>query len=205
MLLFSTHITPRLSYIVEFISKELFDEHAQIVLTTDREVFIAAPGPRINYSTQQIPGCFTLRPAITPAAPPAPPAALLFESGIYPIAIECILCNDQKAFFPTEGDLPFDHFGSFLLSLSRYEEYLPIQKMNTAALPTPIHSPGGKAFLDQPLINGWLQEFKNAIIASLPRPCLPLNPVFKFIPTYDIDTAWSYRYKGWRRNMGGII
>ena len=29
--------------------------------------------------------------------------------------------------------------------------------------------------------------------------------MFKFIPTYDIDTAWSYRYKGWRRNLGGSL
>jgi len=26
-----------------------------------------------------------------------------------------------------------------------------------------------------------------------------------FLPSYDIDIAWSYRYKGWWRNMGGLI
>jgi hypothetical protein len=28
---------------------------------------------------------------------------------------------------------------------------------------------------------------------------------FKFIPTYDIDSAWSYLHKGWRRNLGGAL
>jgi hypothetical protein len=28
---------------------------------------------------------------------------------------------------------------------------------------------------------------------------------FKFIPTYDIDIAYSYLHKGWKRNTGGLI
>ncbi len=28
---------------------------------------------------------------------------------------------------------------------------------------------------------------------------------FKFIPTYDIDIAYSYKYKGLKRNLGGLL
>src|ERR1700721_2714250 len=74
MLLFSSHITPRLNYIVDFIGNELFDDHNPITITTDATAFAAAAGPRINYSHQDIPGCFTLRPA--PTASPTATAAI---------------------------------------------------------------------------------------------------------------------------------
>ncbi|MBS1662676.1 MAG: hypothetical protein JST68_16655, partial [Bacteroidetes bacterium] len=51
MLLYSPHITARLQYILGFISKELFD--SPIRITSDIDEFLAAAGPRINYSTQR--------------------------------------------------------------------------------------------------------------------------------------------------------
>jgi hypothetical protein len=37
-------------------------------------------------------------------------------------------------------------------------------------------------------------------------PVLPIrNLKFSFRPTYDIDIAWSFRNKGFQRNMGGIL
>jgi hypothetical protein len=209
MLLFSTHITPRLRYIVEFVSKELFDEPAKIALTTDRETFAAATGPRINYSPLPIAGCFTLRPAALPASPgplasSGPPASLLFESGVHPIEIECFLCKDQTAFFPTEGDFPFDLFSAAFYLLSRYEEYLPHPKDEYGRFPHTHSLAWREGFLDQPLINSWLQEFRSALSRRYPDLVFRY-PVFKFVPTYDIDTAYSYLYKGWRRNLGGAL
>ena len=58
MLLFSTHITARLRYIVRFFSQELFDQ--PIDLTTDADVFRAYTGPRINYSELEFENCFGL-------------------------------------------------------------------------------------------------------------------------------------------------
>jgi len=131
MLLFSTHITPRLQYIIEFFSKELFDDPAAIRVTGDKTFFATATGPRINYSTESFPNCFQLRPG-----------GLLDETGIHPISITCLTHNDQKAFFPTDGDLPFDIFAASFYLLSK--NTFPIQKMNTAGLPIPIHSRGRK-------------------------------------------------------------
>jgi hypothetical protein len=58
--------------------------------------------------------------------------------------------------------------------------------------------------LEVPLINYWIRELKNKLSALYPGLVFH-HPVFKFIPTYDIDSAWSYRYKGWRRNLGGAL
>ncbi|HKO81563.1 MAG TPA: polysaccharide deacetylase family protein, partial [Chitinophagaceae bacterium] len=31
------------------------------------------------------------------------------------------------------------------------------------------------------------------------------HSLFTFLPTYDIDIAWSYKHKGWWRSFGGLI
>jgi hypothetical protein len=193
MLLLSAHITSRLSYIVDFIGTELFDDHTPITITTDVPAFAAATGPRINYSHHDISGCFTLRPV-----------PLLFESGIRPIPVECFPFNDQKAFFPTAGDFPFDLFAAAFYLLSRYEEYLPHDKDEYGRYAHTASLAWREGFLDQPLINTWLKEFKAGLSQHYPGLVFRY-PVFKFIPTYDIDSAYSYLHKGWWRNTGGAL
>jgi hypothetical protein len=193
MIFFSQHITRRLSYVVDFVSTELFDEPTRITITTDQSAFAAAPGPRINYSAQDIPGCFRLRPV-----------PLLFDSGIRALTVQCFTFKDQKAFFPTEGDLPFDIFAAIFYLLSRYEEYLP-HPLDEYGRFAHTHSVAFReGFLDQPLINTWLREFKNALSGHYPDLAFRY-PVFKFVPTYDIDSAYAYLHKGWRRNFGGVL
>lgn len=193
MLLFSTHITPRLRYIVEFFSKELFDDAAAIGITSDRTTFSMSTSPRINYSAEEFPGSFHLRPH-----------PLLFENDIHPIPIVTFVYNNQKAFFATEGNLPFDVFAAAFYLLSRYEEYLPHPKDEYGRF-AHTHSLAWKeGFLQQPLINNWLQQVRDELSSYFPELVLR-NPVFKFIPTYDIDTAWSYLNKGWRRNVGATL
>lgn len=202
MLLFSTHITPRLRYIIAFFSKELFDDPAAIRITDDKTLFSAASGPRINYSAEDFPASgdpgaradyFLLRPH-----------SLLFETGIRPVPVQVTTIKDQKTFFPTDGDLPFDIFAASFYLLSRYEEYLPHPKDEYGRF-AHTHSLASKqGFLDQPLINYWLHDLRQRLAlhhSDMPRR----KPAFKFIPTYDIDTAWSYRHKGWRRNLGGSL
>jgi hypothetical protein len=189
---------------VEFVSKEFFGESGNIAITTDKEAFIAAAGPKINYSAEILTGCFTLRPAIPPGLSATAPIPLLFESGIHAIEIECFLSKDQKAFFPTAGDFPFDLLAATFYLLSRYEEYLPHPKDQYGRFPYTHSLAWREGFLDQPLVNTWLQEFKSALSRHYPG-LIFRYPTFKFVPTYDIDTAYSYLYKGWRRNMGGAL
>ncbi|HET6254558.1 MAG TPA: hypothetical protein VFE32_10810 [Puia sp.] len=193
MILFSIDITPRLRYIIEFFSKELFDDPAAIRITTDPSAFSSATGPRINYSAEDFPDCFQLRPT-----------GLLHETGVHPVTITCSTHNDQPIFFPAGGDLPFDILAASFYLLSRYEEYLPHPKDEYGRF-SHTHSLAWKeGFLDQPLVNIWIQHLRQRLSQLYPDLVFS-RPVFKFIPTYDIDAAWSYRYKGWRRNLGGSL
>ncbi|HEV3414874.1 MAG TPA: hypothetical protein VG101_20485 [Puia sp.] len=193
MLLFTSHITPRLKYIVEFFSNELFDDSAAIRITNDRTTFVAATGPRINYSAEELPGSFRLRPH-----------PLIFDANIQPIPITVITHNDQKTFFPTDGNLPFDIFAASFYLLSRYEEYLPHPKDEYGRFAHTYSLAWKEGFLDRPLINDWIQALRKELSQLYPDLVFH-NQAFKFIPTYDIDTAYSYRFKGWRRNLGGIL
>jgi hypothetical protein len=192
MLLFYTlTVTPRLQYIVDFISKELFDE--PITFTTDAGSFKSATVPRLNYSGND----FSEQEFYIKATP------LLFETDIKTQPVDCFEADYHTAFFQTRGDYPFDLLAASFYLMTRYEEYLPHQKdeygryAHTNSLAFKEH------FLHQPLINIWLDDFKKKLKKKFPSLVFRRRP-FKFIPSYDIDIAWSYRHKGFLRNMGGF-
>jgi hypothetical protein len=61
-----------------------------------------------------------------------------------------------------------------------------------------------------PLINIWLQDFAESLKNKFPPGSLVTTfnfqpSTFNFLPTYDIDIAYSYKYKGLLRNIGGFF
>jgi hypothetical protein len=192
MLLYSQNITARLIYIVNFISKELFDQ--SILITTDRDEFIRYDYPKLNYSNGELSdNDFFIRS--TP---------LLFQDSIGDQHIDCFEFNYNKAFFQTSGDFSFDIFAASFYLLSRYEEYLPHKKDDYGRFSHMDSLAHREGFLKIPLVNIWIQEFKKALHHKFPALSFR-HPSFKFIPTYDIDIAYSYLHKGWKRNAGGLL
>src|ERR1044071_3629715 len=116
MLLYSENITPRLGYIAAFIGKQINKSSFQ--LTDSTEALKRYDGVKINYSSERI----------TADELWIRPHTLLFENGIRKQSIDCFVFNNNKAFFKTEGDFPFDVFAASFYLLTRYEEYLPHKK-----------------------------------------------------------------------------
>lgn len=192
MLLFYTNITtPRLQYILDFFSGELFDEPIRLV--TDRIFFQSSPGIKINYSKED----FSDEEFYVQST------ELLFEKGIREQNIECFDLNFHKAFFQTAGDFPFDIFAASFFLLSRYEEYLPYEKDLFGRYPHTASLAYREGFLNQPLINIWIEEFKKALQQKFPSIQFKHRKFTKLI-TYDIDIAYSYLSKGFLRNAGGF-
>lgn len=192
MIVFSNTITPRLQYISDFIGKEITGKPFQ--LTSDKETFRSYSGPKINYSAELITGDeFFLKPH-----------TLLFEKNIQQQDINCFVSDGNKAFFKTKGDFSFDAFAASFYLLSRYEEYLAHSQDMYGRYTHENSLAFRENFLDLPLINIWIKRLKE----KLSEKFSVLNfqqPVFNFIPTYDIDIAYSYRHKGFWRNAGGMI
>ncbi len=191
MLLFTHTITPRLKYIAGFIGQEVIGY--PFTITSDISEFKQQQGPKINYSNDRISDDeIWIRPH-----------SLLQEKNIRPQSIDCFEANGWKAFFRTEGDLPFDIFAAAFYLLSRYEEYLPHQKDSFGRYAHENALAYKENFLDKPLVNIWLNDLKKVLQEKFPGCQFP-NSQFHFLPTYDIDEAYSYKHKGWLRTAGAV-
>jgi hypothetical protein len=194
LILIYSHISSsRLQYICSFIFKEQLG--LDYKLTIDSEAFKNYEGAKINYSDSKIMDEeFYIQNHV-----------LLFENNIKPQDVNCFVANGNKAFFKTiNSDFPFDIFAASFYLLSRYEEYLPHEKDMYGRFAQENSLACKEDFLNLPLINMWLQDF----VAKLKEKYPMLNvqsSIFSFIPTYDIDIAYSYKHKGLLRNIGGFL
>ena len=192
VLIFSHSITPRLQYITDFLSQYY---GLGFRLVSDEERFInAADTCKVNYSYHRL----------DPNEIFIHSHALLFESFVRQVKVECFEKNGYKAFFKNYGDFGFDVFAAIFYLMTRYEEYLPHQKDMYGRYAHENSVAFKENFLHLPLINIWLEDFKKILIAKDPQ--LKFRDLkFSFLPTYDIDIAWSFRNKGFKRNFGGIL
>ncbi|HCT23508.1 MAG TPA: hypothetical protein DIW54_09325 [Chitinophagaceae bacterium] len=174
MILYATHISERLRYIVQ----TLFGDAC--VITDSVTVYQQTLGFHINYSDEifAIDGCRIQ------------PHGLLNEKGIRAQNIHLAQWMHLPIFFPTAGQIPFDIFAAAFYLISRYEEYLPFEADTLGRFPHTASLASRAGFLHRPLINEWLLQWKKLF------PELQLRQTaFQFQPTYDVDIAYAYKGK----------
>lgn len=192
MIIYSHTLTPRLQYVVDFLSQYY---HTPIKLICDEEKYLTHPDPhRINYSYHRL-----LDNEVWIHS-----HVLLFESTIRPVKVECFEAHGRKAFFRSEGDTGFDLFAGTFYLLTRYEEYLPHPKDSYGRFAHTASLAYKEDFLHLPLINLWLEDFRALLGERFPNLQL-LSSSFRLKLTYDIDIAWSYKNKGIKRNAGALV
>ncbi len=193
-LIYSHSVSPRLQYIVDFLSHYY---RLQLKLVYDEEKFKSATDTcKINYGYHPLAYDELFIHS----------HVLLFESSIRPVKIECFERNGYKAFFKTEGHTGFDIFAAIFYLLTRYEEYLPHQTDEYGRYAHENSVAFREGFLQLPLINIWLEDFRKLLGERNPEFLQTKEEgSFSFIPTYDIDMAWVFRNKGFKRNAGGIL
>jgi hypothetical protein len=192
LLIYSKTISPRLQFITDFIFREILNEEYE--LTTDSFWFTHHVGNKINYSNE----------SLSEQEFRIGNVSMLFQNEIIDQEIECFEWNGQKAFFKTDGDIPFDIFAAVFYLISRYEEYLPHDKDAYGRYAHSNSLAFTNAFLHLPLVDIWLEEFKKSLLELYPSLRLKKS-IFSFTPTYDIDIAWSYLHKGWKRTIGASV
>ena len=190
MLILVPKTTNRLHYIFDLIIKDLLG--ISFKLTTDNETFTSYNGPKFHYGNNQ----FWNEPF-------QKATNLLFEHDIAEKEIKIIDYKDVKAFFPVYNEksvFPFDIFAASFYLVTRYEEYLPHinDKHNRFQAKDSILFKMN--MLEKPLVNIWAMELGNILTAIYPNLQLK-KKTFSFVPTYDIDAAWSYKNKGVFRTM----
>jgi len=191
VIIYSHTLTPRLQYIVDFLSQYY---QLTIRLICDEEKYLIDKDPhRINYSYHRL----------SPEEIWIHSHVLLFESTIRPVKIECFDHHHYKAFFKAEGDIGFDLFAGMFYLITRYEEYLPHQKDMYGRFAHQNSLAFKEGFLHLPLVNIWLEDFRHLLKQKFPGLQLSKSN-FQFLASYDIDIAWSFKNKGFKRNGGAI-
>ena len=192
MIVFAEQLTPRLKYVTAFIGTQLHG--AEWELTTDVSLYKAHPSARINYSN-------------TPVAEREiriEPQGLLAAKDISKQEIDISPDDPQFRFFRNNSDTGFDIFSAVFYLISRYEEYLPHQEDEYGRYAHSNSVAFVYGFLHRPLADEWLLGLKQQLGSAFPDEQLLYQPAFRLLPTYDIDIAWSYRAKGWKRTLGGL-
>lgn len=191
MLVYVSKLTNRIHYVFSLLFKGLFN--MEITFTSDVESFKSYDGLKMSYGISPV-GDEPFQKA----------ANLLFERDIHEQELKPFDFLDVKAFFPVYSShslLPFDVFAASFYLVSRYEEYLPHIPDAHGRFQAESSCLYEMGMLQKPLVEIWALE----LVRRLQIDETSLRRSFKFIPTYDIDAAWSFRHKGIFRTVGGDI
>lgn len=193
MIIFTDYITPRLRYAVDFVASQLTDEIWEI--TNDPILFTSSYKSKINYSSQQYKHVHAIN---------IMPHGFLFEEGLLQQNIKCNKRNFDVVFFQNDDVFGFDIFAAIFYLLSRYEEYLAHQKDNYNRYKHENSLAFQNGFLQIPIVDIWIEKFGKLLRSTFPSFKIKAKK-YQFLPTYDIDMAWSFKHKGVLRNGGGLI
>ena len=157
----------------------------------DLSSFEAISNPKINYSNLKIANSFHIIPV-----------ELLFDDTIKKFTPESI--NGTKPLlFPTiDGEIDFDPLAAAFYLVSRYEEYNSDNKDEHDRYPATQSILDKLDCLQIPIVQEWANQLKVKLKAKYPTLYFSI-PKFQYIPSFDIDMAWSYKGKGTYRTIGG--
>ncbi len=195
LLLYTEAYSPR----VQYICQQVFDCWLGLSIdwTNNVKTYQYFKGIKINYGTTPLINNDFLIPKTT----------LLFEKGIKKQTPSTVVYNKIPAFFPSQvpNDVfSFDILATIFFHLSRYEEYLPFTPDNHGRFPASESWAYRNNCLQKPIVDLLIKELKTQLKIHFPE--ITFKPqAFQFLPTYDIDMAWAYQYKGWKRNLGGFL
>lgn len=188
LLLYSEIITPRITYIFDFIFNELLGIRYQV--TTDKELFKSYPEEKINYSQSRISNEFYTRST-----------DLLFEKNINNKHVGVIQKDEMTILFPTQNsDVDFDIFAATFYMISRYEEYLPFTPDKFGRFRSSESLAYKYKFLQKPVVNIWIYKFKSLLKEKYPSIQFK-EQQFNVVFTYDIDVAYKYKGRSFFRNL----
>jgi len=195
MILIYTHkITKRVQYIFKLYFDNLLG--LEYKFTSNLDEFAEFDGMKVSYTKRKIVDevhfCC---------------ADLLFETGVEGQEPGFFEFEDNVAFFPIydkESVLPFDPFAAGFFLITRYEEYLPYMKDKFDRFDASQSISLKHGFLQKPSVNIWAEKIKEILWTNAPELKFK-ERIFKFKPTIDIDSAYSYKYKGTVRTIGGFM
>ncbi|MEI6310656.1 MAG: polysaccharide deacetylase family protein [Bacteroidota bacterium] len=188
ILVYAPRKSNRLSFILDTIFKSILKTDYKF--TAEKNVFEQSELPKLSYGEWAIDDEIFIKAD-----------EILFEKDIEPKEIAVAEWQGMPILFAhdhTLATIPFDLFAASFYLISRYEEYLPSKKDMHGRF-DPLNSIAHKyQFIERPLVDEYAMLLRQLLLEKYPDLELPIRP-FQFIPTFDIDNAFAYLYKGfWR-------
>ncbi len=190
LLIYLTVTTPRSKYIFDVIFKNEFGINFRT--TNDLSFFEKYTEEKINYSAARQKDEFFIIAN-----------SLLSENFIEKKLIPDIKGDNEKILFPNPEscDLGFDIFSATFFMLSRYEEYLPFTADAFGRYRAEDCLTYKNNFLQIPVVDTWIQKFRNVLERRFPTLIFKRHE-FKVPVTYDIDVAYKFLGRSFKRNLG---
>lgn len=193
ILIYSPEATNRLRYTFDLLLTDLLG--LKYELSSDTESFAAATEPKFSYAKSPVGNELFFECH-----------EILFDTDIKYQPIAVAEYKNLKGFFTVseKSALPFDLFATAFYLVTRYTEYLPAKqdKYNRFRASQSMNYKAG--FLEKPMVNMYAVFLKEKLRSLYPTLQFKERK-FTYIPTFDVDMAFSYKGKGFQRNMGGAI
>jgi len=187
IVVYSPHSSNRLKYILDWLLKERL--HLDYTIThNEQEVVSIAYG-------KSGPGCISI-----------PDSGLLWQTGKEQCDVKAGEWDGMPVLFSVQEvgySLSFDLFSAIFFLLSRYEEYYPYRPDKHDRFPATHSVLYKQGWLQRPLVDEWVRAFRKQL-QTIPGPSIEPTQ-FSFLPTYDIDMAYSHIHKGAGRIVGAYM
>ncbi len=194
VLIYSPKQTARVRYVFRLVFEELL--RIKPVFTSSVDEFQSSDMCKIIYGDKEISDDIFFQSS-----------ALLFEKGIGNPNLEPFDFEGLKVIFPVyskSSALPFDVFSAIFYFVARYEEYQPYKTDKHGRFTAHLSKAHELGILEKPVVNIWALRIKEILTERYPN--LKFTKVhYKFLPTYDIDSAYAYAQKGLVRSLGGYF
>ncbi len=185
-------ISPRLKYINHIVFELILGLRVEYCL--DSIQFDNIIGPKVNYTHLKIHNSINIEPD-----------SLLFENDIQAQDPHFEQLDDTYILFPNqEQELPFDLLAACFYIVSRYEEYTSMQKDTHQRFPAEASLQYKLGILKVPIVQIWADMLKKSLQSKFAQLQFKKQP-FAYLPTFDIDMAWSFKEKGIYRASGAIL
>ncbi len=176
--------TPRVTYIFKTLSIWM---DVSFELLSDLDVFAKKTSPKFSYNQNYREGFYLC------------PNPILFEDTTSPQKSLQVFDEKQKAYmFKTQSNfLAFDLFAAIFYLISRQEEYRIAKKDNHNRFDYRESIAFKHGFLEYPIIDKWILDFKTTLIEKLKLNPPPKKHLQHHI-SIDVDQLYAFKNRGYK-------
>jgi hypothetical protein len=194
IVIYTHNITPRVSYTMNLVFERVLN--VPFELTDDLQFYQSSSLPKLAYTNSREEIEFFIEPE-----------GLLFEDDIRQEIQQASGAYLGFPLFFKRGSgsfLPYDLFATVFYFASRYEEYLPSELDTHQRFQAENSLAFKHGFLNKPFLNYLIDDLSQKLKHRYPALEFKKRD-FNFLSTIDIDNAFAFANKGFKRNVGGLL